>query len=105
MIELLRVILAGNETDYGVNGAEWWLKYYKRLPDYYITRDEAKKLGWSNKKGNLHMTALEKCSLEEYIIMMMGNYHRLKIEFGMRQILIINLAIGTLSEFYFQTMD
>ena len=27
--------------------------YFGKLPDYYITKDEAKMLGWVSKKGNL----------------------------------------------------
>ncbi|RMZ59412.1 ribonuclease N [Chryseobacterium nematophagum] len=30
-----------------------YLKTYHKLPDYYITKNEAKKLGWTPSKGNL----------------------------------------------------
>lgn len=38
---------AGAATKDGTNGADWWLKYYGSLPDYYITKEDLKKLGWS----------------------------------------------------------
>lgn len=28
-------------------GADWWLKNYGRLPEYYISEDELIKLGWT----------------------------------------------------------
>lgn len=46
-------ILAGEATNLGTNGADWWVKYLKELPDYYITKSEAKRRGWKNWKGNL----------------------------------------------------
>lgn len=49
----LRSILAGNATDLGAAGADWCLKYYGRLPDYYISISEANSKGWSREKGNL----------------------------------------------------
>ncbi len=52
-LELLGAIAAGTATIKGINGADWWLKYMNELPDYYISRSDAKKNGWSPKKGNL----------------------------------------------------
>ncbi len=43
----------GNATIDGDNGADWHLKYTGQLPDYYITKAEAKQLGWISSKGNL----------------------------------------------------
>lgn len=40
-------IAAGTATKDGTDEADWWLKYYGRLPDYYITREELENLGWS----------------------------------------------------------
>ncbi len=48
----LRAILAGNATESGTMGADWWIKYYGKLPDYYVSREEAKTLGWRRKKAN-----------------------------------------------------
>ena len=49
----LRAILAGNSTKLGVMGADWWIKYYGKLPDYYVSKSEAEKAGWKRKKANL----------------------------------------------------
>ena len=42
----LGAIKAGNATDKGTDGADYWLKHYGRLPDYYISPDQLSKLGW-----------------------------------------------------------
>ena len=39
-------VKAGNATNNGRNGADWWLKYCGKLPDYYITKEELERLGW-----------------------------------------------------------
>lgn len=52
----LKTILAGNATKNGVQGADWYIKYYKKLPDYYIGTKEAKEKGWNPKLGNLVQT-------------------------------------------------
>ncbi|MBQ7348214.1 MAG: phage head morphogenesis protein [Clostridia bacterium] len=56
----LTVIEAGYATKDGVNGADYWLYYSHKLPEYYITKEQAKILGWKNKKGNLAEVAPEK---------------------------------------------
>lgn len=43
-------VMAGTATKNGQNGADWWLKHYGRLPDYYITKEELEKLGWQKGK-------------------------------------------------------
>ena len=52
-LEPLQSILPGTATSAGRNGADWWLVVYGRLPDYYISYDEAIALGWDPKRGNL----------------------------------------------------
>ena len=37
---------AGTATNKGIQGADWFLKYRRTLPEYYITKAEAKRLGW-----------------------------------------------------------
>lgn len=37
----------------GVDGADWTLMHESKLPNYYITREEAKSKGWNSKFGNL----------------------------------------------------
>lgn len=53
----LRSLKAGEATDLGTNGADYYLKYFGCLPDYYITKQEAKSLGWKSNKGNLDKVA------------------------------------------------
>lgn len=43
-------ILAGTLTNLGNNGVDWYLKNKKELPDYYISKYNARKKGW--KKNN-----------------------------------------------------
>ena len=47
--ETLSSIKAGEATQDGTNGADYWLMYYKRLPDYYASRTDFYAAGW--KKG------------------------------------------------------
>lgn len=42
----LEAIKAGNATDKGIDGADYWLKHYGRLPEYYISSDQLSALGW-----------------------------------------------------------
>lgn len=48
-IKSMEAVLAGQGTKDGQNGADYWMKYFADLPEYYITRDELLSLGW--KKG------------------------------------------------------
>lgn len=43
-------IVAGNATKDGENGADYWLKHYGKLPDYYVSREEYIKAGWKSGK-------------------------------------------------------
>lgn len=52
-LEPMTVIEAGYATKDGVNGADYWLYYKHKLPEYYITKEQAEDLGWRAKKGNL----------------------------------------------------
>lgn len=44
----------GTATTRGLEGADAYLFYYHRLPDYYVSFETAEDAGWRNKKGNLH---------------------------------------------------
>ena len=44
-------IKAGNATKDGRNGADYRLKNFQKLPEYYITLSEAIKHGWQNGKS------------------------------------------------------
>jgi len=52
-IQILKSLFAGEATDKGGDGADWHLKYNGKLPDYYISRSEANKLGWDRKRKKL----------------------------------------------------
>ncbi len=43
-------ISAGGATYEGENGADYWLKYYGKLPNYYASREEFENAGWSGGK-------------------------------------------------------
>lgn len=45
-IENMRAIPAGAATKDGLNGADFWLKYYGTLPNYYISKEQLNALGW-----------------------------------------------------------
>lgn len=51
-LEKIEAIKAGIATTLGINGADWWIKYLNELPDYYISRSEAKHAGWNPFYGN-----------------------------------------------------
>ena len=59
-IERMYALLAGTATKNGTNGADWYLKYLNKLPDYYISRTLAETLGWEPKKANLNLIFPEK---------------------------------------------
>ena len=46
-------IIAGTATTKGEEGADWYMFYEGKLPDYYITKEEAVEEGWVQKKKNL----------------------------------------------------
>lgn len=49
----LVAIEVGYATKDGNNGVDYYLYFQRSLPDYYITKDQAEKLGWKRKQGNL----------------------------------------------------
>ncbi len=49
-IEKMEAVTVGRATKDGDNGADWWLRNYGVLPDYYVTEDEAKNQGWRSGK-------------------------------------------------------
>ena len=56
-LQALRTLYAGTATKLGENGADYYLKYFGHLPNYYITKEQAKLLGWVSWKGNLDKVA------------------------------------------------
>ena len=53
----MKVIEAGYATRDGTNGADYWLYYKGKFPDYYITKQQAEALGWVSTEGNLAQVA------------------------------------------------
>ena len=49
----MRTKEVGSATDRGFDGADAWLMYRNRLPDYYVTKSIAKAHGYRRKKNNL----------------------------------------------------
>ncbi len=46
-IQRLKSLFAGEATEKGLDGADWHLKYTGKLPEYYISKTDAIKLGWN----------------------------------------------------------
>ena len=59
-LQPMTVIEAGYATKDGFDGADYWLYYKRKLPAVYLTIDEAEKMGWKAKKGNLSEVAPQK---------------------------------------------
>ncbi len=47
----------GAATNLGNDGADYWIFYYRKLPDNYITKAQAMELGWKATLGNLDEVA------------------------------------------------
>lgn len=50
LIEMMDAITPGDATRDGENGADYYLRFYGALPDYYITRSDLIALGWKSSK-------------------------------------------------------
>lgn len=53
VIEPIRSYLAGTITSMGQDGADLYLALYHCLPEYYLTKEEARAQGWIPLSGNL----------------------------------------------------
>lgn len=60
VITWLQARYAGTATARGENGADFWLKQYGRLPEYYISEIDAKRLGYKSYLGNFSIVAPRK---------------------------------------------
>ena len=49
----MRTKEVGSATEKGFDGADAWLMYRNRLPDYYVMKEDAKAKGYRRKKNNL----------------------------------------------------
>lgn len=50
VIEMMDAIAPGDATRDGESGADYHLRYYGKLPDYYLSRSELIALGWKSSK-------------------------------------------------------
>lgn len=50
-IKTMESVIAGYGTKDGIKGADWWLKHYGKLPDYYISWDDLYSLGYKRGKS------------------------------------------------------
>ena len=57
VMEKLQVLYAGTATNDGVRGADWYLRNYGKLPNCYITKENAQELGYKSYLGNLSKVA------------------------------------------------
>lgn len=44
-------IVAGNATKDGNDGADFWIKYFDELPEYYVSKAQAYLMGWKHGKS------------------------------------------------------
>lgn len=87
-IKTMRAVGAGNGTKEGTNGADWWMKYFADLPEYYITQEELK--NWDGQEEKLLLNLLlERWYPWESTRTMIIIYHKISGEFGLRRISII----------------
>ncbi len=65
-IARMEAITAGGATKDGENGADFWLKYFGCLPNYYVTEQEAKNNGWRYGKSPLRYVPGKMITRGEY---------------------------------------
>ena len=49
----MRTIAAGTVSEMGEDGVDVYLMKYGRLPDYYVSKSEARKAGWKKSGATL----------------------------------------------------
>lgn len=103
IIDRMDAIMAGGATKDGENGADYWLIQHGQLPDYYISEEDLRALGWRKGKApkNMHQV---KCILVENIVTKMSIYPLCLGESGMKQTLIIMKDDEMGIAFYFLMM-
>lgn len=50
-IKPMDAVIAGQGTKDGQNGADYWMKYFADLPEYYMTENDLRELGWRKGKA------------------------------------------------------
>ena len=84
LIQPILSILAGTATIDGYSGADYYIKMFNKLPDKYITKEEAEKKGWSRILGDLDKVVPGNLLVVIFIKIVMKNYRA--EEHGMKQI-------------------
>ena len=49
-MEIMNAITAGTATINGIDGADWMLLHNGKLPDYYVSKNDATLAGWKRGK-------------------------------------------------------
>lgn len=62
----LKEIPAGQATDQGLMGADFWLKMSGTLPEYYISEEEIRALGWRDGKPPARYAPGKMLTMGEY---------------------------------------
>ncbi len=60
LITPMKAIKSGTATNIGLNGADWYIKKYNKLPNYYLSESDAKAQGWIPKNANLATACKDK---------------------------------------------
>ena len=51
VIKTMEALKAGTATDNKLDGADFWLKYNNKLPNYYMSNEEFEYFGWARGKA------------------------------------------------------
>lgn len=101
----MEAIVAGNATKDGENGADFWLKHFDVLPDYYITKEGLEKLGWKDGESPSKYAPGKMLAKVKFTIIVMDTCLNHQAGSGMRQISTTLPEGETVTGFYGQTMD
>lgn len=100
----MRTRQVGTVTNKGFDGADAWLMYRGRLPDYYVTKEEAALAGWIPNKHNLQVLPGKMIGGDVYKNRC-GLLPEKITEFGLRLILTLKEVTETEEEFCIQMTD
>lgn len=100
----MRTKQGGTATDLGFGGADIYLMRYGSLPNFYVTKKDARKMGWKDYLGNLRAVCPGK-SIGGDVYRNIEGKLPASVEFGMKLILIIQAGIAIVKGFFSQMMD
>ena len=104
-IQPIQTAIVGTATNEKHNGADWRIKSQGKLPDFYITYQEAVKLGFKPKEENLDKVAPGKMITRGQYFNRNEHLPEKPDEYGMRRISIIPGATETVKEYYTPMTD